>query len=203
MVSSGLSNGMIANRPRDSVLQLLLSSGLMADMCVTLSDRNRGELILRHDLTGQRPSLYRLTITSKGFQFLLEDRQTQLWQILMYYLASREVSWSSRMVSKADRKARNESSAEVLSLFFSLGCMQLGQVRWQCFIWAEYSWQSGLLRIPIIPSCLVNTGRIRALWIHLQAGHTAGRYEIGSILPYSPRYLPHLWCSYHTRIGRW
>jgi transcription initiation factor TFIIH subunit 4 len=32
MVSSGLSNGMIANRPRDSVLQLLLSSGLMADM---------------------------------------------------------------------------------------------------------------------------------------------------------------------------
>jgi transcription initiation factor TFIIH subunit 4 len=32
MVSSGLSNGMVANRPRDSVLQLLLSSGLMADM---------------------------------------------------------------------------------------------------------------------------------------------------------------------------
>jgi hypothetical protein len=29
---------------------------------------------------------------------------------------------------RADREARNESSAEVLSLFFSLGCMQLGQV---------------------------------------------------------------------------
>lgn len=32
MVSSGLSNGMNVARPRNSVLQLLLSSGLMADM---------------------------------------------------------------------------------------------------------------------------------------------------------------------------
>lgn len=31
MVSSGLSNGMIVDRPRDSVLRLLCSSGLMAD----------------------------------------------------------------------------------------------------------------------------------------------------------------------------
>jgi hypothetical protein len=36
-------------------------------------------------------NLDRLTITSKGFQFLLEDRQTQLWQILMYYLTLKEV----------------------------------------------------------------------------------------------------------------
>jgi len=37
--------------------------------------------------------------------------------------------------SEADKKARNESSAEVLSLFFSLGCMQLGQVT--CHLWAK------------------------------------------------------------------
>ena len=45
------------------------------------------------DVSGRNPSLDRLTITSKGFQFLLEDRQTQLWQILMYYLAVKEVSF--------------------------------------------------------------------------------------------------------------
>lgn len=32
-----------------------------------------------------------LTITSKGFQFLLEDLHVQLWQILMYYVELREV----------------------------------------------------------------------------------------------------------------
>jgi hypothetical protein len=43
-------------------------------------------------MSGRNPNYDRLTITSKGFQFLLEDRQTQLWQILMFYLNLREVS---------------------------------------------------------------------------------------------------------------
>lgn len=77
MVSSGLANGLVTIRPRQQVLQLLYSSGLMADNA---------------DLSGERPNLERLTITSKGFQFLLEDRQTQVWEILMYYLTLREVS---------------------------------------------------------------------------------------------------------------
>ena len=50
------------------------------------------------DETGQRPNMDRLTITSKGFQFLLEDRQTQLWQILMYYLSWKEVTVYCRRV---------------------------------------------------------------------------------------------------------
>lgn len=54
-----------------------------------------------------------MTITSQGFQFLLEDRQTQLWQILMIYLARKQ--------------RKGEAAADILSLFFSLGCMQLGQ----------------------------------------------------------------------------
>jgi hypothetical protein len=45
-------------------------------------------------MSGRNPNYDRLTITSKGFQFLLEDRQTQLWQILMFYLNLREVSGS-------------------------------------------------------------------------------------------------------------
>ncbi|WVQ84370.1 hypothetical protein IAT38_006522 [Cryptococcus sp. DSM 104549] len=84
--------------PEPEVLRLLHSSGLMIDP---------------NDVSGRNPNLNRLTITSKGFQFLLEDRQTQLWEILMFYLKSKE--------------ANAERSAEVLSLFFSLGCMQLGQ----------------------------------------------------------------------------
>ncbi|RSH90861.1 RNA polymerase II transcription factor B 52 kDa subunit [Saitozyma podzolica] len=98
MVSSGLAGGLAAVRPRQQVLQLLHASGLMADPS---------------DMSGRNPNYDRLTITSKGFQFLLEDRQTQLWQILMFYLNLRE--------------ANEGRSAEILSLFFSLGCMQLGQ----------------------------------------------------------------------------
>nr|ODN91824.1 transcription initiation factor TFIIH subunit 4 [Cryptococcus depauperatus CBS 7841] len=91
MVSSGLSTGLASSRPEPQVLELLHASGLMTDPL----------------------NANRLTITSKGFQFLLEDRQTQLWEILMYYLSAKEAS--------------AERSAKVLSMFFSLGCMQLGQ----------------------------------------------------------------------------
>ncbi|KAK8858851.1 hypothetical protein IAR55_003081 [Kwoniella newhampshirensis] len=98
MVSSGLGTGFTTTRPQQEVLQLLHDSGLMTDPA---------------DPTGRNPHLVRLTITSKGFQFLLEDRQTQLWEILMYYLTAKE--------------ANSERSAETLSMFFSLGCMQLGQ----------------------------------------------------------------------------
>ncbi|ORX37154.1 transcription factor Tfb2-domain-containing protein [Kockovaella imperatae] len=97
MVSSGLSSSIATVKPKPQVLRLLHASGLMAD---------------NNDMSGRRPNLDRLTITSKGFQFLLEDRQTQLWQILMCYLALKE--------------ADSERSAETLSVFFSLGCMQLG-----------------------------------------------------------------------------
>ncbi|OWZ74917.1 transcription initiation factor TFIIH subunit 4 [Cryptococcus neoformans Bt85] len=98
MVSSGLGTEFSGSRPQPEVLQLLHASGLMTDP---------------GDMTGRNPNINRLTITSKGFQFLLEKRQTQLWEILMYYLSAKE--------------ANSERSSEVLSMFFSLGCMQLGQ----------------------------------------------------------------------------
>ncbi|ORY22026.1 transcription factor Tfb2-domain-containing protein [Naematelia encephala] len=98
MVSSGLGKGLTTSRPKHSVLLLLHFSGLMVDLT---------------DPTGRKVSLERLTITSKGFQFLLEDRQTQLWQVLMFYLTSKDEN--------------RQRSADVLSLFFSLGCMELGQ----------------------------------------------------------------------------
>ncbi|ODN74032.1 hypothetical protein L202_07507 [Cryptococcus amylolentus CBS 6039] len=98
MVSSGLGTAFVGERPRPQVLHLLHTSGLMTDP---------------GDPSGRNPNINRLTITSKGFQFLLEERQTQLWEILMYYLSAKE--------------ANSERSAEVLSMFFSLGCMDLGQ----------------------------------------------------------------------------
>lgn len=44
---------------------------------------------------------------------MLEDRQTQLWQILVFYAS--------------DKQQQGENAADIISLFFSLGCMQLGQ----------------------------------------------------------------------------
>jgi transcription initiation factor TFIIH subunit 4 len=80
------------------VLHLLYKSGLMADPW---------------DESRRNPRFERLTITSQGFQFLLEDRQMQLWQILIFYVMGKQ--------------AQREDAAGILSLLFSLGCMQLGQ----------------------------------------------------------------------------
>ncbi|KAL1407463.1 RNA polymerase II transcription factor B 52 kDa subunit [Vanrija albida] len=98
MVSSGLFDRRNPHQPNPSVLDLLYISGLMADP---------------YAQDGRPPVYDRLTITSKGFQFLLEDRQAQLWQLLMYFVQHRQ--------------ARGESAADVISVLFSLGCMQLGQ----------------------------------------------------------------------------
>ena len=87
MVSSGLDVGIGTVKPRREVLQLLQASGLMVDLYVSYP----ATLMRSTDPTGRHTSLDRLTITSKGFQFLLEDRQTQLWQILMFYLTLKEV----------------------------------------------------------------------------------------------------------------
>ncbi|KLT45196.1 Tfb2-domain-containing protein [Cutaneotrichosporon oleaginosum] len=92
MVSSGKSR----RRPQNAVLDLLCNAGLLRD---------------------KRPTAHRsyetLDITAEGFSFLLEDRQTQLWQILVAYIVGKQ--------------ARGENAADVLTVFFSLGCMQLGQ----------------------------------------------------------------------------
>lgn len=77
MVSSGLDVALDCEEPRPAVLKLLHASGLMTGV---------------KDLELRRSGSSQLTITSKGFQFLLEDRQTQVWQILIYYLTQREVS---------------------------------------------------------------------------------------------------------------
>lgn len=88
-------------------------------------------ILVRFDDSGRNPNYDRLTITSQGFQFLLEDRQTQLWQILMFYLARKQ--------------RRGEAAADILSLFFSLGCMQLGQ---------DYSASKSFQNFPQGQQCL-------------------------------------------------
>ena len=56
-----------------------------------------------------------MVITSKGFQFLLEDTNTQLWNLLLKYLESAE--------------EREMDLVEVLSFLFMLGSLELGRVR--------------------------------------------------------------------------
>ncbi|KAM0787327.1 hypothetical protein ACM66B_003416 [Microbotryomycetes sp. NB124-2] len=85
MVASGI--GGIA-RPSDNVLRLLLRSGLMSS---------------------PNDSLQSMSITSRGFQFLLEDVNTQLWDLLLHYLTE-----ASDVV-------------RVLGFLFMLGSMVLGR----------------------------------------------------------------------------
>lgn len=55
----------------------------------------------------------RLAITSRGFQFLLEDVKTQLWHLLLQYLDMAE--------------ERNMDLVEVLAFLFMLGSLELGR----------------------------------------------------------------------------
>ncbi|GAA5961979.1 hypothetical protein JCM3765_007181 [Sporobolomyces pararoseus] len=75
-------------KPSEKVLQLLYQSGLM------------------HSDTR---SLRSMRITSKGFQFLLEDVNTQLWDLLLTYLES------------------SEDLVETIGFLFMLGSLELGR----------------------------------------------------------------------------
>ena len=55
-----------------------------------------------------------LTITSKGFQFLLQDMNVQIWALLLQYL---ELSQSLEM-----------EPVEVLNFLFQLSSLDFGQV---------------------------------------------------------------------------
>ncbi|KZO96539.1 transcription factor Tfb2 [Calocera viscosa TUFC12733] len=92
MVSSGSSIGRVPP-PSNAVIYLLRRSGLMAS------------------IGGERNPDSR--ITSQGFQFLLEDSHTQLWDLLLQYLAMSE--------------DQGRDLVEVIGFLFMLGSMQLGQ----------------------------------------------------------------------------
>ncbi|EFP94080.2 uncharacterized protein PGTG_19983 [Puccinia graminis f. sp. tritici CRL 75-36-700-3] len=83
----------LPTKPSHNILSLLGQSGLM-----TSSDPR---------------SLQSLKITSKGFGFLLEDVNTQLWDILLQYLKMTE--------------ANGLDVVDVLACLFMLGSLELGQ----------------------------------------------------------------------------
>lgn len=58
-----------------------------------------------------------LKITSKGFQFLLEDVNSQLWSILLRYLDGTE--------------EKSMDTVEVLAFLFMLGSLELGRVSFE------------------------------------------------------------------------
>ncbi|EJU04542.1 transcription factor Tfb2 [Dacryopinax primogenitus] len=92
MVSSGSSAGRVPP-PSIAVIFLLRRSGLMVPIGAERHPESR--------------------ITSKGFQFLLEDSHTQLWELLLQYLAMSE--------------DQGRDLVEVIGFLFMLGSMQLGQ----------------------------------------------------------------------------
>lgn len=88
----------LASKPSPSVLSMLQSSGLMVTYGTARTTGTAG------------PSL---RITSRGFQFLLEDVNTQLWDILLRYLS--------------DAEEKEMDTVEVLAFLFMLGSMELGK----------------------------------------------------------------------------
>jgi len=78
-------------KPSDSVLALL----------------EQGNLMIRSGSKGK------MTITSRGFQFLLEEVNTQLWGLLLKYLEMAE--------------AREMDLVEVIGFLFMLGSLELGR----------------------------------------------------------------------------
>lgn len=87
-------------KPSEKVLQLLYQSGLMHSESVppfpSFSSALSGGTFSTHydgmTFRDSTRSLRSMRITSKGFQFLLEDVNTQLWDLLLTYLESSEVS---------------------------------------------------------------------------------------------------------------
>lgn len=95
MVSKGGSINISPTPPKPSVLYLLANSGLMADPYVTLLSFAPGEIRIERRLCflfisqgGNQlvKAADRLQITSRGFQFLLEDVHTQQWDLMLNYL---------------------------------------------------------------------------------------------------------------------
>jgi len=96
----------ISKKPSPAVLKLLERSGLMAKKD-GLRDRENDEYSVFNKVDADE-----LQITNKGFQFLLQDVNTQVWAFLIQYL---------NMVD--DLKM---DLVEVLNFLFQLGSLQLG-----------------------------------------------------------------------------
>jgi hypothetical protein len=112
--------------PSPKVLDLLIRCGLMGYLFVLLvshlpSSRKTDSSSVHSLSVGMRRGFqYRkddhewtmnvLKITSKGFQFLLEDRAAQVWQVLMYYIEQGMVSSSSSLI----RRIGSECNADLL-----------------------------------------------------------------------------------------
>lgn len=88
----------LAVKPSANVLSMLQTSGLMVPYGTARTTGSAGPA---------------LRITSRGFQFLLEDVNTQLWDILLRYLGDAEV--------------KEMDTVEVLAFLFMLGSMELGK----------------------------------------------------------------------------
>ena len=87
-------------RPGDSVLTVLTYGGLMK-----LSESGK------------------LSITNNGFQFLLQDTNTQLWTFLLHYLNATQ----DTDITDSSNASETMDPVDVLHYIFLLGSLELGQ----------------------------------------------------------------------------
>jgi Transcription factor Tfb2 len=77
------------------------------------------------------PKSSRLVITARGFQFLLEDVNTQLWGLLLRYLG---------MVQE-----RQMDLVDVFRFLFMLGSLELGRVCLELGMVFDMTWTVSLI----------------------------------------------------------
>jgi hypothetical protein len=79
--------------------------------------------------THRTKSLRQMRITSKGFQFLLEDVNTQLWDLLLSYLEESQVCsvFPSRRILRLTSHPVQQDLVETIGFLFMLGSLELGR----------------------------------------------------------------------------
>lgn len=110
-----------AQKPGEKVLALLEKSGLMQSpyvSCCTQFDERRGS----RSASNRTRSLRNMRITSKGFQFLLEDVNTQLWDLLLVYLEESQVRHPQQPHSSDIAEPRAVTRRTSLKLSGSCSC---------------------------------------------------------------------------------
>ena len=61
----------------------------------------------------------KIKITNKGFQFLLQDVNAQVWAVILQYIRQNE--------EKAGKGKQGIHVVEILNFLFQLGCLEIGQ----------------------------------------------------------------------------
>lgn len=98
----------------EAILQFMVSSTAVAAFGPAANIAESAKLLLQEGGLVERKAGGRLGITSSGFTFILQDANTQVWNLLIIY-----ITWA--------KGGGRMEEVDVLSFLFMLGSLELGQ----------------------------------------------------------------------------